>query len=96
MSRKHRDASTGEYVSEEYAKANPGTTVSEMDPERSPDVAALVEAVKAHQASVQALAESVGALAQCVAMLLEEELGTPVPDKQEQAETDMDGNPVTE
>lgn len=95
MSRKHRNAGTGEYVSEEYAKANPRTTVSEADPERSPDVAALVEAVKAHQVSVQALADSVGALAQCVAMLLEEELGTPVPDKQEAVETDMDGRPVT-
>lgn len=31
MSRKYRDAATGEYVREEYAKANPGTTVAEDD-----------------------------------------------------------------
>ena len=31
----YRDAVTGEYVSEEYAKANPATTVKETDP--SPD-----------------------------------------------------------
>ncbi len=27
----YRDAGTGEYVTEEYAKANPGTTVSETE-----------------------------------------------------------------
>lgn len=31
MTRKYRDASTGAYVSPEYAKANPDTTVSESD-----------------------------------------------------------------
>ena len=27
---RHRDAATGEYVTEEYAKANPSTTVREV------------------------------------------------------------------
>ena len=31
MTRKYRDASTGTYVSEDYAKANPDTTVAESD-----------------------------------------------------------------
>lgn len=31
MTRKYRDAATSEYVSEEYAEANPGTTVAEDD-----------------------------------------------------------------
>lgn len=30
-SAKYRDAGTGAYVTEEYAKANPGTTVKESD-----------------------------------------------------------------
>lgn len=31
MARKYRDARTGEYVSEDYAKASPDTTVAESD-----------------------------------------------------------------
>lgn len=31
MRRKYRDASTGTYVSPEYAEANPDTTVAESD-----------------------------------------------------------------
>lgn len=57
------------------------------------EIKALTEAVKSQQESVQQLADSVGALAQCVAMLMEEELGTPVKEG-EDVETDMDGNPI--
>lgn len=58
------------------------------------DLQALTAAIKAQQDSIQQLADSVGALAQCVAMLMEEELGTPVKDG-EGVETDMDGMPIT-
>ena len=54
MSRKHRDASTGEYVSEEYAKANPGTTVAEDDSR----VAELEQRVAMLEAQVQQLMAS--------------------------------------
>lgn len=57
------------------------------------DLEALTAAIKTQQESVQQLAEAVGALAQCVAMLMEEELGTPVKEG-EDVETDMDGNPI--
>ena len=53
MTRKYRDAGTGEYVSEEYAKANPGTTVAEDDSR----VAELEERVAALEALVEQLME---------------------------------------
>lgn len=57
------------------------------------DLQALTAAIKAQQDSIQQLADAVGALAQCVAMLMEEEFGTPVKDG-DGVETDMDGNPI--
>ena len=57
------------------------------------DLKAFIAVAKAQQESVQQLAEAVGALAQCVAMLMEEELGTPVKED-EGVETDLDGNPI--
>ena len=56
------------------------------------DVKDMIVAVQAQQESIQQLADSVGALAQCVAMLMEEEFATPV--KEPEVETDLDGNPV--
>lgn len=64
-----------------------------MDAEAVTDLQALTAAIKAQQDSIQQLADAVGALAQCVAMLMEEELGTPVAEGGE-VETDMDGNPI--
>ncbi len=58
------------------------------------DIQQLTAAARAQQESIQQLTDSVGLLAQCVAMLLEEEMGSPVQGKQEAGETDMDGNPV--
>lgn len=54
----------------------------------------LIGAINTQQSSNQLLADSVGALAQCVAMVMEEEMGTPVVDEPKQVETDWDGNPV--
>lgn len=56
------------------------------------EVEALTAAIKDQQESIQQLADAVGALAQCVAKLMEEEFGTPV--KEPEVETDMDGNPI--
>lgn len=61
---------------------------------RMGDVDRLIGAINAQQSSNQQLADSVGALAQCVAMVMEEELGTPVADDPAPVETDWDGNPV--
>ena len=41
----YRDAVTGEYVSEEYAKANPATTVSETDTGPATTVGVLQEEI---------------------------------------------------
>lgn len=57
------------------------------------DLQALTAAIKAQQEGILQLTDAVGALAQCVAMLMEEELGTPVKDG-EDVETDMDGMPI--
>lgn len=35
MTKKYRDAETGRYVTKDYAKANPKTTVSETDKSES-------------------------------------------------------------
>jgi hypothetical protein len=60
----------------------------------------LVAAVEAQQATIveqgrqiARQAEQIELLVQSVAMLLGEELGTPVPDDEEPKRLDMDGNP---
>jgi hypothetical protein len=60
----------------------------------------LVAAVEAQQATIveqgrqiTRQAEQIGLLVQSVAMLLGEELGTPVSDDEEPKRLDMDGNP---
>ena len=58
MSHKYRDARTGAYVSEEYAKANPDTTVRENDgrvAELERRVAALEDSLSAALAQMTAL-----------------------------------------
>lgn len=55
--RKYRDASTGTYVSPEYAKANPDTTVSESDTR----VAELERRVMQLEATVEWLLKGMGA-----------------------------------
>lgn len=57
MTRKYRDASTGTYVSAEYAKANPDTTVSEDDSR----VAELERRVRQLEATVHYLLTGMGA-----------------------------------
>lgn len=56
----------------------------------------LIGAINTQREGNQLLADSVSALAQCVAMVMEEELGTPVVDEPAPVETDWDGNPVGE
>lgn len=59
------------------------------------EIEQLTAMIKAQQESIAALAEHVGALVQCVAMLLGEEMGTPMAENPAPAvETDWDGNPI--
>lgn len=61
------------------------------------DAEQLTAAVKAQQESIQQLTGSVDALAQCVAMLLEEETGIPEDAASAgRSGTYMDGTPVAE
>jgi len=71
------------------AHGDPATIADLIDVVRE-----LIGAINTQREGIQALAESVGALAQCVAMVMEEELGTPVADEPAPVETDWDGNPV--
>lgn len=57
VTRKYRDASTGAYVTPEYAKANPDTTVSESDTR----VAELERRIMQLEATVQYLLTGMGA-----------------------------------
>lgn len=78
------------------AHGDPATIADLIDVVRD-----LIGAINAKNARIDAvcetsalLADSVGALAQCVAMAMEEELGTPVADEPKRVETDWDGNPI--
>ncbi|WP_422505945.1 hypothetical protein [Stenotrophomonas sp. GZD-301] len=53
----------------------------------------LVLAIEAQQATIAQQAEQIGLLVQSVAMLLGEEVGTPVAEDAAAPRTDMDGNP---
>lgn len=54
----------------------------------------LLSAIEAQHATITLLTEHVGLLANAVAQLLGEEIGTPDDDKTDEVERDWDGNPI--